>query len=459
MSGTFKRAKTRLGLVLSLGQTAKNLGPSLLIFGIMLMALAVGGDLSWAAGPDKGGPTPEAAPASPGPKDEEKAAPAPPWLKIVQTGGPTEVSQAFKKDFKLETIEPDGLTPLMIAAAANPNPLVIKVLIDAGSDPEAMETRFGYNALRLAALFNANPSVALALVTGPDSINARDFSGNTAVTLAATRNPNPLMIQTLVKAGGDLTLKDDQGLSSLTLAALRNPSLAVIQKIISLGAEIDQVCPEGETALIKMARTGSSLEVFSELIKAGAKLEARSKNGETPFLAASQNPNENFQKILLAAGADPKALDNSGNNALFGAALTNTNPEVLKNLLRLGLDINHQNSLGLTPLMTAVANPDPEITRLLIIQGADPNIKNNSGRDALMVAARVSGEPMVIKTLLAAGAKPNVKDKNGLNALEIAEQNPAREIVALLKDWAANQKDPKQSKTPPKSSPTNGAKP
>jgi ankyrin repeat protein len=87
--------------------------------------------------------------------------------------------------------------------------------------------------------------------------------------------------------------------------------------------------------------------------------------------------------------------------------------------------------------MAAVANPNPEIARLMLVQGADVKAKDKKGRDALKMAARLSGEPMVIKALLAAGADPYDKDALGQTAFDLANQNPAREIVAVLQEWLA----------------------
>jgi ankyrin repeat protein len=73
-----------------------------------------------------------------------------------------------------------------------------------------------------------------------------------------------------------------------------------------------------------------------------------------------------------------------------------------------------------------------------LVQGADVKAKDKSGRDALKLAARISGEPLVIKALLAAGADPLDKDSRGQSAVDLAEQNPAREIAATIKDWLDN---------------------
>jgi ankyrin repeat protein len=120
-------------------------------------------------------------------------------------------------------------------------------------------------------------------------------------------------------------------------------------------------------------------------------------------------------------------------------------------LLQKGLDVNHQNVVGVTPLMTAVANPEPQIARLLLIQGANVHAEDQNGRDALKLAVRVSDEPLVVKALLAAGADPYKKDKAGQTAFSLAEMNPNRQIAGVLTQWLNERKGlPKQSPPPAK---------
>ena len=54
-------------------------------------------------------------------------------------------------------------------------------------------------------------------------------------------------------------------------------------------------------------------------------------------------------KVLLQAGADPKAQDKDGNTLLHDAARSNVNPDVFKILLQAGADPKARNAAGETP--------------------------------------------------------------------------------------------------------------
>ncbi len=73
-------------------------------------------------------------------------------------------------------------------------------------------------------------------------------------------------------------------------------------------------------------------------------------------------------------------------------------------LARRGLNINYQNSLGMTALMSAVMGRQVGVVEFLLQSGADVDLKMTNGRTALMFAVR-SDEKEIQKLLKAAGAK------------------------------------------------------
>jgi len=84
----------------------------------------------------------------------------------------------------------------------------------------------------------------------------------------------------------------------------------------------------------------------------------------------------------MAAGADIKAQDNDGANALLYAGC-NQNPKVITTLLKAVLDIKARDKKGSTVLMwAAMINPNPDVITALLKAGADPKAKDNSGSTA-----------------------------------------------------------------------------
>jgi ankyrin repeat protein len=82
-----------------------------------------------------------------------------------------------------------------------------------------------------------------------------------------------------------------------------------------------------------------------------------------------------FVRLLVAAGADVKVPDNSGNTPLHFAQSV----EMTEELLKLGADVNARNNDGETPIFTAGERAIP----ILFQHGADLTVRNNKGQTAM----------------------------------------------------------------------------
>ena len=80
-------------------------------------------------------------------------------------------------------------------------------------------------------------------------------------------------------------------------------------------------------------------------------------------------------KGVIKWGADPLATDEEGRTTLMLVAASNPDPNVLKLMLELGVDVNAVDGKGWTALMHATANPNPEIMAALKEAGANESIR------------------------------------------------------------------------------------
>ena len=79
--------------------------------------------------------------------------------------------------------------------------------LEAGADPEVRQGVHGWTPLHLAAAYNPNPVVIARLVTAGADPNVRDISGETPLHWAARKNLNSAIIADLVAAGADPNAK------------------------------------------------------------------------------------------------------------------------------------------------------------------------------------------------------------------------------------------------------------
>ncbi|KAL3904149.1 MAG: hypothetical protein SGPRY_011399, partial [Prymnesium sp.] len=107
-------------------------------------------------------------------------------------------------------------------------------------------------------------------------------------------------------------------------------------------------------------------------------------------------------------------------------------PEIIRELLRRGANVNLPNHEGVTALMAA-ANTGGMCEALMLLQhSADGNIRRNDGGTAIMIAAN-SNQHEVLQLLLAHDSSAvNVQSEFGMSALMIAARSGADSCVKTL---------------------------
>lgn len=139
-----------------------------------------------------------------------------------------------------------GYPPLALAIGENKYE-VAKALLEAGADPKAAAGPDGLTPLMIAAAQNAPaegamflPSstrpidIAKGLLERGADVNAKAKNGMTALMVAATHN-NPPMIGLLIEAGADIEAKNNQGQTAADVAEL-NANMEAAQAVRVLGA-------------------------------------------------------------------------------------------------------------------------------------------------------------------------------------------------------------------------------
>ncbi len=147
------------------------------------------------------------------------------FLTLCEKGTPEELAAAIREGANLGARDEYGKTPLMRAARFNPNPEMVKRLLEEGAEVDGANAE-GFTPLMIVAALrteNPGPVVDLLLEGGAD-IAARDTYGWTALMRAAAQNANPEMVGLLLRAGADASLRNNDGECALDVAA-RNDAL------------------------------------------------------------------------------------------------------------------------------------------------------------------------------------------------------------------------------------------
>jgi ankyrin repeat protein len=157
-------------------------------------------------------------------------------------------------------------------------------------------------------------------------------------------------------------------------------------------------CAVGPLDLYEAAALGDVARLHALLGNDATQVNSRSNDSFTPLHLACFFRQLEATQVLLAAGADAKAVSSNR------------------------IAVIHSSS----------ASGDTAIVKLVLAAGADPNVQQQGGYTALQAAAMDDNVKMA-EALLAAGADPSVKNDEGLTAEDMAVKSGALKVVESLR--------------------------
>ncbi|MBM3727445.1 MAG: hypothetical protein FJW40_18735 [Acidobacteria bacterium] len=274
--------------------------------------------------------------------------------------------------------------------------------------------------------------------------------------------------RTAASSPESFAIRDERGLTPLHYAAAVGTP-AIVAAVLEAKADVNATSKNGATPLLMAVRSPRKVD---PLLKAGANVNAANEDGVTPLIAALNGATGRLEtvKLLLARGADTKAVDRSKRSIALLAYRTR-DPEVIAALEVAGAKVEKLSDLGDKPLFnlgstasidqirTALdlgASPNEigqtltlslpalaqysnrnrlDAVKLLLERGADVNLRGNKGHTALMTAAAaVRRSPDMVRALLKAGADPNIVDAQGQTALDWARKQGETELAAIIRE-------------------------
>ena len=342
----------------------------------------------------------------------------------------------------------------------------LKVMLDAGADPNIMNNKLGQTTLHgLAWCTEGGESLSLMLKRGADPNlrgSAGQSDGRTALQMAC-RVGNLISISLLLQNGADSTIQDDKKNTLLHLAAKRG-SLQIM-KLLAQISSFDILLSRnttGETPFHIAASTGN-LEVVQFFYDQGADINDSTPAGWTPLLYSLGShfiwETQTVTSYLLDHGADARAQCAGGWTALHILIqfAVNKHAPVLKEfdvdfrlLVERGADINAKATSGdmksrftlnpyqegyldllrftapeslvsdETPLHWAAGYGSSHHVRLLLSLGADIEARDSTGATPLIRAIKDIKDdavcPEIVIELLRHGADEWAQDASGLHA-------------------------------------------
>lgn len=203
---------------------------------------------------------------------------------------------------------------------------------------------------------------------------------------AVENNCDSSVLRFLMEHGADVNeVGIDDGTTPLTAALSLHFAMGktrhsdMLEVLLEAGADPNKPKRKGITAL-HLAVSEGIPGMVKQLIDRDAYLEARNSDGLTPLLLAANQGQPEVITQLKRCGANMRAVDIKGRNALIRLLEYNTFPqEESIRLLAYDIDqVNLQANDGLTPLMQAAASANLRALEILLELGADLNVVDNT---------------------------------------------------------------------------------
>lgn len=326
-------------------------------------------------------------------------------FSVVESGD-AEALRQLPASVSMDVVDAHGRRLLNVAVTAG-DPALIAMLLARGADPAAPDAA-GNAPLHVAARLG---SVAAAdrLVAAGAAVDSPDAAGNTALHLAVAAEHGEL-VDWLLAHGADSQRPNEAGWTPRMLA--ERSGAPRLQRLLGVPSRVRSA----NAADLDGMRSTAAMAGWSELAVAAGR-------GRLELVQA-----------LVAAGADPREVDDSGRTPLYRAVAAG-HADVAAWLLEQGAPAIAGGELSLLHLIAAQG--PVELLGMLASRGEDLDQVDADGRTA-MLAAATRGHAAAVAALLELGASPGAAGPDGRTVLhEVAARGHVELGVRLLRAGAA----------------------
>lgn len=163
----------------------------------------------------------------------------------------------------------------------------------------------------------------------------------------------------------------------------------------------------------------------------GAAVNRSGKDGQTALLLAGQHGDTAILSYLFSIGADPRAQDAQGEDALM-KSINGGHTAAAQICLKQSFNLSAANAAGLTAFAHAALHGMHDVMDEMVSRGANPNILSADGRTPLIHAAAQGRIQAIDKIFTFDKVSVNAQDNEGQTALMTSLMGGHRQAVARL---------------------------
>ncbi|KAL0291453.1 UNVERIFIED_CONTAM: E3 ubiquitin-protein ligase KEG, partial [Sesamum calycinum] len=286
-------------------------------------------------------------------------------LHLACRRGSVELVEAILgcKEANVDVLDKDGDPPLVFALAAG-SPECVRALIKRNANVRSrLREGLGPSVAHVCA-YHGQPDCMRELLLAGAEPNAVDDEGESVLHRSVAKKYTDCAIVILENGGcKSMSILNSKHLTPLHLCIM-TWNVAVVRRWVELASKED---------------IADAIDIQSPVGTALCMAAALKKDHEPE--------GRELVRILLAAGADPRAQDTQhAQTALHTAAMAN-DVELVRIILEAGVDVNIRNVQNTIPLHVALARGAKSCVGLLLSAGANCNMQDDDGDNAFHIAA------------------------------------------------------------------------
>ncbi|KAJ3676288.1 hypothetical protein LUZ60_003700 [Juncus effusus] len=341
-------------------------------------------------------------------------------LHLASRRGSAELLEAILsyKEADVDIFDRDGDPPIMFALAAGSYECV-KALVKRNANV-CYRVREGGPSLAHVCAFHGHPDCMRELLLAGADPNAIDDEGESVLHRAVSKKYTECAVVILENGGcNSMGVLNSQRKTPLHLC-VETWNVAVVKRWVEVASR-----EEIESAIDIPSPIGTALCMAAAL----------KKDHETE--------GRELVRILLAAGADPRAQDDPHFRTVLHTAAMINDAELVKIILQAGVDVNIANAQNTTPLQVALNRGADSCVGLLLSAGANCNLQDDDGDNAFHIAADAAtmireNLKWIVEMLKYPNPDVEVRNHRGLTLRDILERLPrewiSEELMEALED-------------------------